>query len=957
MRPGDRIGPLRVERPLGTGGMGEVYLARDERLDRPVALKVLSSARTLDPEARGRMLREARAASALRHPGIVTVYDIGEHEGRTYIAMEYVEGETLEEVVRRRGPLPPAEAVDLVAKIADALATAHDAGVLHRDIKSANLMVDGDGRVKVLDFGLSKRTRGAPLSGQAAAVQLPRRDDDGGGDRDRDESGEADLDRSGEADLDRSAELAVEATVNQRGVRASGPLPVVPVPEPAEAALGTPPGASEDEPTGDGADLASAPTASPGPDSAGRGRSTSSDDELQTVHGARMGTPGWAPPELIDGKPADIRSDVFSLGVVLYHVLTARLPFRGGSWSSVRKKIAKGPIPPSQCAAAVPVALDAVVLSALAFDPARRPADVRALVALARAALQPRRPWRRVAVAGAAATAALGAIAVMAIPRRGGPNTPAAPAPPATRAAMVPTTAPAATIERLTRLGGCAYSPAFLDDGSVTFDLTRGGAVDLYRLTLGAEPPQQLTRDPGWEWASGRGRAPHEVMFLREVGGAKSIQALDVVTGARALVVGNAMSFAFAAGTLYYAPTTGGEIRRRRDQRDESLVGLSAGEMADLITATRDGARVAMGVRTASSAPRICVVSTADPEVRCPPIAASNSLGRPAFSSDGASLYFASPAGIGRLRLADDRQDVVIPGGDGRGGLAVAPDGRVLVGSACGSTTELVDVVAAPDRPLFDEAGLRSPAFGPDGRLAYVRIVGNDSQIAVREPDGTLRELARRPAAVITDLAFSPDGRSIAFVLENTAEPGLYLASTEDSRPPNRLTEDPGDIQPLFVGSDLVFARLGPDRVPRLMRIGADGSGARVVSARPRLTIGVDRLGRRVLLASPDLSWLYWWDPQSGAESPGPPAHPADGVLDIALSPDGQWLIYVAGNNGQETWRLRLDGKSQPVRIHQLADDVNVRNGAVDDRGHAVIAVHRWAGELWLVRAPDGSRW
>src|SRR5688572_29611553 len=95
MRPGDRIGPLRVERPLGTGGMGDVYLARDERLDRPVALKLLSTARTLDPEARGRMLREARAASALRHPGIVTVYDVGEHEGRTFIAMEYVEGETL----------------------------------------------------------------------------------------------------------------------------------------------------------------------------------------------------------------------------------------------------------------------------------------------------------------------------------------------------------------------------------------------------------------------------------------------------------------------------------------------------------------------------------------------------------------------------------------------------------------------------------------------------------------------------------------------------------------------------------------------------------------------------------------------------------------------------------------------------------------------------------------------
>src|SRR5262249_51320718 len=135
--PGDRVGPLRIEQLLGAGSMGEVYLARDPRLDRPVALKLM-----IDSDARDRMLREARAASALRHPGIVTIYDIGEHDGQTYIAMEYVAGETFEAMVARRGPLPPAEAVELLAQVGDAIAKAHEAGILHRDIKAANLMVD-----------------------------------------------------------------------------------------------------------------------------------------------------------------------------------------------------------------------------------------------------------------------------------------------------------------------------------------------------------------------------------------------------------------------------------------------------------------------------------------------------------------------------------------------------------------------------------------------------------------------------------------------------------------------------------------------------------------------------------------------------------------------------------------------------------------------------------------------
>jgi serine/threonine-protein kinase len=177
------VGRYTVETLLGRGGMGEVYRAHDERLDRPVALKLLPVARGRDTRAQRRLVREARAAAALCHPGVVTVHEIGEDRGRTFIVMELVEGETLKAHLERRGRLPPGEAVELVAQIADAVHALHQAGFVHRDLKPANLILDRRGRIKILDFGLSKRltshpraetehdslTGGPPLSGPPAA--------------------------------------------------------------------------------------------------------------------------------------------------------------------------------------------------------------------------------------------------------------------------------------------------------------------------------------------------------------------------------------------------------------------------------------------------------------------------------------------------------------------------------------------------------------------------------------------------------------------------------------------------------------------------------------------------------------------------------------------------------------------------------------------------------------------
>jgi serine/threonine protein kinase/TolB-like protein len=153
---GRQLAHYRILHELGAGGMGEVYRARDERLERDVAIKVLPAARLADPTARARLLREARAAAALNHPHICTIHEVGESGGRTYIAMELVEGRPLSARLAAGG-LPLDETVRYGVQLADALAHAHDRGVLHRDLKSANIIVTPDGRVKVLDFGLARR--------------------------------------------------------------------------------------------------------------------------------------------------------------------------------------------------------------------------------------------------------------------------------------------------------------------------------------------------------------------------------------------------------------------------------------------------------------------------------------------------------------------------------------------------------------------------------------------------------------------------------------------------------------------------------------------------------------------------------------------------------------------------------------------------------------------------------
>jgi eukaryotic-like serine/threonine-protein kinase len=179
---GTRLGPYEIQSAIGAGGMGEVFKARDTRLDRLVAIKLLPARFTADAGRLARFSNEARAASALSHPNIITIHEVGDADGLPFIVMEFVEGETLRDAVRR-GPLPIRRLLDIGAQVAEGLAKAHAAGIVHRDLKPENVMVTADGFAKILDFGLAKLQPSTAdlVSGGGAdeETQLPRPTADG----------------------------------------------------------------------------------------------------------------------------------------------------------------------------------------------------------------------------------------------------------------------------------------------------------------------------------------------------------------------------------------------------------------------------------------------------------------------------------------------------------------------------------------------------------------------------------------------------------------------------------------------------------------------------------------------------------------------------------------------------------------------------------------------------------
>ena len=249
-----------IQKLIGEGGMANVYLARDTILDRKVAVKVLRGDLAGDEKFVRRFQREALSASSLSHPNIVEIYDVGEDEGNFYIVMEYIEGKTLKQLIKKRGVLTLPETMDIILQLLDALASAHDSYIIHRDIKPQNIMIKESGLVKITDFGIAMALNNASL--------------------------------------------------------------------------------------------------------------TQTNSVMGSVH--------YLPPEQASGKGSTIRSDIYSLGILMFEMLTGKMPFKGDSAVEIALKHMKEPLPsPKEINPVIPQSVENIILKAAAKNPKNRYRDVR----------------------------------------------------------------------------------------------------------------------------------------------------------------------------------------------------------------------------------------------------------------------------------------------------------------------------------------------------------------------------------------------------------------------------------------------------------------------------------------------------------------------------------------------------------------------------------------------------
>ncbi|MDQ6739330.1 MAG: protein kinase, partial [Actinomycetota bacterium] len=713
---GTRLGPYEILAPLGAGGMGEVYKARDSRLNRTVAIKVMPAELLADQGRKQRFIQEAQAASALNHPNIIGIYDIAVDNGRDYMVMEYVPGKTVDALTSRSG-MRLSEVLKIAIQVAEGLSMAHAAGIIHRDLKPSNIIVSETGLVKVLDFGLAKLTEAGTQSEDATTRFL----------------------------------------------------------------------------------------------------------QAETAEGTVMGTPAYMSPEQAEGKPLDVRSDIFSFGAVLYEMVTGQRAFPGGSQASILAAVLnKEPKPVREIAPEAPLELERIITRCLRKDPERRAqhmGDIKlvlqelkedsesgklAAAVTGAGARPPSRSPLRLAVIAAGALALIGAGVALQHWRK-----------------------PSALVRsewvQITNLPDSVVEPALSPDGRMlTFirgPLTFATSGQIYVKMLPSGEPVQLTHD---ELAKDDPAfSPDGSRIAYSVAGRGwDTWVVPVLGGEPRLWLPNASGLVWLdKSKLLFSEIKNSAMHMAIVTAEESRAGSR-----DLYVPVHERA---MAHRSYPSPDRKSMLMVEMNEsggfgpCRLLPLDGSSRgrlVGPPggecmvaAWSPEGDWMYFSSNAGgafhTWRQRYPDGQPEQITSGPTEEEGIAMAPDGRSFI-TAVGvkqSSVWLHDGLRqglAGDRQISLEGQAFQPKFTPDGkRLCYRVRTGTASELWIAELDSGRSEplLPGFPLAgehIAYDI--SADGRQVVLGSPDKAgKTRLWLAPLDRRSPPRQIPNVDGE-QPVF---------------------------------------------------------------------------------------------------------------------------------------------------------------
>jgi Tol biopolymer transport system component/predicted Ser/Thr protein kinase len=843
---GSRIGHYELLALIGRGGMGAVYRARDLVLDRQVALKTPLPSGGIRPEHRKRFLREARAASKLSHPGIVTVFEAFEHGDTPWFAMELVDGTSLHALLAEAGPLQVDTIIRHAETLASALHAAHEKGVLHRDLKPSNILISTQGEARITDFGLARFMVG------------PKSD------------------------------------------------------------------------------------------------SPRTDAETLTIDGALVGTIPYMAPEQILGDTADARSDIFSLGAVLYEMCTGKRPFVGSSDGQVMNAILHTtPRRVGNIRSDIPRGLERIVGRCLARRPEKRyqsaselAADLQGLRATStgRRRRLPRRfpGWGRKAWVP---VAVLILVSVTAVWWFRGPK----------RARALPSFHP-------TQVTGQGVEPAISPDGEeIAFTASEGSNQDIWLVDARGGQPLRITSEPSAERSASWFPDGSSIVFVSDRGGRKAIWKVPRLGGAAVQLVANAEDPAVSPDGSRIA-----FVRKGADGFTRVAVApLADIDRAQILTGDNDGLWDHRNPAWSPDGATLCYqdfrdlwLVPADGGVARPLTADDAPNYDPQWSSNGRFVYYGSfRDGLRALwRIDTDGGEPVrlTMGTVPEQTPSLSRDGRRLAYSTFHDRTAilLVDLetgarsrieedrllsepTIAPDRsavvmvfnrwntydlwrvPLEDNrpsgppsqvndllGSCAHPVFSPDGKwLAFHRVASKQRDIWVMPAQGGQATRFTDHKAVDVHPEFSPDGSQLAFVSDRSGSLQLWLAPVSDGRrtgDPRQITNQPGSVTfPSWSpdGSEIAFVNhIGDVSDVWVAPIRGSGQARRLTEGAGALVVCWNRASGMVFVcgdwgnSAPVVQVVSPAGEVIGKLSAASPSSPTAEILDLDVSGDGRLM-------------------------------------------------------------------